>query len=161
MRLIVSLCAAGLILTAIAATAATAPPAGMPGPDAAALWRYITQENPYQKWAQWGDFAGLQPGRSPHGDFVAVYVNPPALQPAKLPLAAGALVVKEGYTADKKLKSLTVMYKAPGYNPAAGDWYWVRYSPAGQAGPEGRPAGCIGCHSPAAANDYVIAHQYR
>lgn len=158
MRLGAILLLGGLTLLAAPAPAAAAPPAG---PDATALWQYITQESPYQKWAQWDDFKGLQAGRSPHGDFVAVYVNPAASQPAKLPLAAGALIVKEGYTDDKKLKSLTVMYKVEGYHSAAGDWYWVRYTPQGQAGPEGRPQGCIGCHSSGAANDYVIAHKFR
>lgn len=149
-----------LLLTGLVVLAAPAG-AGPPGPDAAALWKYITQESPYQQWAQWDDFKGLRAGKSPHGDFVAVYVNPPALKPARLPLPAGALIVKEGYDGGKKLKSITVMYKVEGYNSAAGDWYWARYSPGGQAGPEGRPQGCIGCHAVGAANDYVIAHKYR
>lgn len=149
-----------LLLTGLVALAAPAA-AGPPGPDAAALWKYITQESPYQKWAQWEDFKGMQAGKSPHGEFVAIFVSPEALGPAKPPLKAGALIVKEGYDGGKKLKSITVMYKVAGYNPAAGDWYWARYSPTGQAGPEGRPQGCIGCHSAGAANDYVIAHQYR
>jgi len=25
----------------------------------------------------------------------------------------------------------TVMYKVEGYNPDAGDWFWVKYSPQG------------------------------
>lgn len=150
------------ILAALGLCLATASAWGqMPGPDAQALWAYFTQQAPYQKWGQWPDFAGRQPGRSPHGEFVAVYVNPPALEAKGLPLPAGSLIVKEGYDAAQKLTSITVMYKVPGYNPSGGDWFWARYSPQGQAGPFGQPRGCVGCHAADEANDHILAHHYR
>ena len=39
----------------------------MPGPDGKALWKYITETDPYPKWGQWADFGGIQKSRSPHG----------------------------------------------------------------------------------------------
>jgi hypothetical protein len=32
-----------------------------------------------------------------------------------------------------ELKAITVMYKIKDYNPADGDWFWVKYSPDGKA----------------------------
>lgn len=150
------------ILAALGLVLAAAPVLGqMPGVDPQALWTYFTQQSPYQKWGQWPDFAGRQPGKSPHGDFVAVYVNPIALEAKGVPLPAGSLIVKDGFNAAGQLTSITVMYKVPGYNPAGGDWFWARYSPQGQAGPFGQPRGCVGCHGAGAANDHVLAHRYR
>ncbi len=152
---------AGVLLALVVALPPALAAGDMPGADAAALWNYISKGLPYRQWAQWPDFGGQQPGRSPHGEFVQVWVNQPAQAGADLPLAAGALIVKEGYGADKALKSITVMYKVKGYNPAAGDWYWVAYSPQGQAKVAGAPKGCVGCHGGSSANDYVVAHQFR
>ena len=150
------------VMAALAASLAAAPVWGqMPGADAQALWTYFTQQSPYQKWGQWPDFAGRQAGKSPHGEFVAVYVNQPALEATSPPLPAGSLIVKDGFDAAGKLTSITVMYKVPGYNPQGGDWFWARYSPQGQAGPVGQPKGCVGCHAAGAANDHVLAHRYR
>ena len=38
------------------------------------------------------------------------------------------------------------MKKVNGYNPNDGDWFWVKYTPEGEAKPFGKPAGRIGCH---------------
>jgi hypothetical protein len=70
-------------------------------------------------------------------------------------LPDGAIIVKENYSADKKLGALTVMYKVKGYNPQAGDWFWVKYLPDGKVAVEGKVDACINCHASAKANDYV------
>ena len=154
MRTIAAMLAWALALTGLAGASWAG---DLPGADAAALWKYISQASPYQQWGQWPDYRGMHPGRSPHGDFVQIWVNPPALEASGPPLAAGSLIVKEGYGQDKTLTSITVMYKVPGYNPQGGDWFWAKYSPQGQPGPAGRPQGCVNCHASAAANDHVMA----
>lgn len=69
----------------------------------------------------------------------------------------------------KWLAAITVMYRIPGYDAAANDWFWVKYLPdgaldqtptgmklAGQVArtPDGA-GGCIGCHASAPGNDFV------
>jgi len=68
----------------------------------------------------------------------------------------------------KYLKSITVMAKRPGYDPADKDWFWVKYAPNGKilknpkgmklAGKvaKGMPVGCISCHSSAPGGDFLF-----
>ena len=135
--------------------------AEMPGPDAEALWRYISETSPYTSWGFWPDHQGVQPGRAPHGPLHKVYVNDRGLSSARPPVQYGTIAVKENYGKDMELKAITVMYKSHGFNPDAGDWYWVKYSPEGKAGPSGKPAGCVGCHGTRAKNDFVLVHEFK
>jgi hypothetical protein len=132
----------------------------MPGPDAGELWTYITETNPYQKWGQWPDFKGVRSSRSPHGPYVQVYVNDIGLNIKKLPATYGTIEVKEGYDGDKKLDNITVQYKVKGYNPDAGDWFWVKYTPQGKVDVSGKPRGCIRCHGANPRLDYILAHEF-
>lgn len=133
----------------------------MPGPDADALWNYITKVSPYKDWGFWNDHAGIQPGRSPHGPFHKVFVNDILLKAADVPVPFGSIQVKESYDNDKNLTNITVMYKVKDFNPSAGDWYWVKYSLDGQPGPAGKVQGCIGCHAVKADNDYITVHNIK
>jgi hypothetical protein len=135
--------------------------AKMPGSDSAALWNYITKESPYQKWSFWPDHQGMQPGRAPHGPQHKVYVNDRLLNSTKTPVQYGSIQVKENYSNKGELKAITVMYKVNGYNPGDGDWYWVKYTPKGKAGPVGKPKGCIGCHGTRVNNDFIIVHEFK
>lgn len=144
----------GLLLSSVMA-------ADLPGADPQALWTYITQESPYQTWAFWPDHQGMQPGRAPHGVQHKVFVNDRALKSTGPPLQYGAIQVKENYNDTGKLMAITVMYKVAGFNPGDGDWFWVKYTPAGEAQPFGKPAGCIGCHGTRADNDFVLVHDFR
>ncbi len=130
----------------------------MPGPDPDELWTYITDTSDYTTWDFWPDHKGMLPGRAPHGTQHKVYVNDTALNSSGVPLDYGAIEVKENYNDAGELKAVTVMYKVKGYNPADGDWFWAKYTPAGKAEPFGKPAGCIGCHGTRADNDFVIVH---
>jgi hypothetical protein len=68
----------------------------------------------------------------------------------------------------KYLKSITVMAKRPGYDPADKDWFWVKYAPNGTimknpkgmklAGKvaKGMAKGCISCHAGASGNDFLF-----
>jgi len=125
------------------------------------LWDHLVSSK-YTNWApvpgKSDDFAE---GGSPHGAFVKMYLNRTAAGNSK-ELPSGSIVVKENYGPEKKqLMAVTVMYRSKGYNPDAGDWYWVKYNADGtvaKAPPEmqsmplaGKPMGCIKCHGEGAA----------
>lgn len=132
----------------------------MPGPDPKALWSQISHKDPYHQWQHWPDHQGIQPGSAPHGPRHKVFVNRPLLRSRQAPANAHSIAVKENYGLDGALKAITVMYKIPGYNPDAGDWFWAKYSPDGKAAVFGKPEGCINCHGAMAENDYVMVHGF-
>jgi len=121
--------------------------------------QYITVADPYTGWQMWPDKGKLYKGRSPHGHgiFVTTYVNRIAFNSIaeKKGMADGSIIVVENYTADKTLAGLTTMYKVGGYNPEAGDWYWIEATPAGRVLGFGKVQPCIDCHRVQAGNDYV------
>ncbi len=137
------------------------PASEMPGPDAAALWEYITKESPYKDWGFWDDHQDIQSGNSPHGPFHRVYVNETLLKADGAPVPYGAIQVKESFDSNKKPTALTVMYKVEGFNPESGDWFWARYTLDGKAGPAGKVQGCIGCHAVKEGNDYILVHEFK
>lgn len=134
--------------------------AEMPGTDPGELWHYITKTDPYTQWNYWDDHRGMLPGDAPHGSLHKVFVNEKAYSANRRPLPHGAIQVKENYNMDEKLMAITVMYKIKGYNPEAGDWFWVKFAPNGTAAPFGKPKGCIGCHDVMADNDFVMVHEF-
>ena len=132
----------------------------MPGPDAKSLWKYITETSPYTSWGFWPDHKGLQEGDAPHAPLHKVFVNEVGLKSAHAPVNINTILVKENIGNDQKLKALTVMYKIKGYNPDAGDWFWVKYGNNGKVAKSGKPSGCIDCHSGAADSDYIMVHSF-
>lgn len=149
--LTVSLCAGAL-------AAGSAAWAGGPEASGAALWKHLQAEK-YTSWKMWPGKAALYPGTEPHGVLLTTYVNGAALgaiEGKKGAMPPGAIVVKENYMPDKTLAAVTVMYKVQGYNPAGGDWFWVKYAPGGKVDEEGKEGMCLGCHSRVADNDYLF-----
>jgi hypothetical protein len=123
------------------------------------LWKYITVEKPYTKWNLWPGTEKLYKGTQPHGAFLTTYVTKgakQAIEKKKGKFTQSNIIVKENYMPDKTLAAVTVMYKAKGYNPEAGDWFWAKYKPDGTVEKEGKVGGCIKCHSPKADNDWVF-----
>ena len=123
------------------------------------LWKYITVEKPYTKYDLWPGKGKMFEGTEPHGAFLTVYVSKgakQAIEKKKGKFAYPAIIVKENYMPDKTLAAVTVMYKAKGYNPEAGDWFWAKYKPDGSVEKEGKVGGCIKCHSAKADNDWVF-----
>ena len=131
----------------------------LPGPNAAALYKYITQLDPYTRWQLWPGKGKLYKGTEPHGSLLTTYVNDTAYRSAKgkTAMTDGAIIVKENYTSDKKLVALTVMYKIKGYNPSSGDWFWAKYTPEGKVDASGRVKVCIDCHAAKKDNDYIYS----
>jgi len=123
------------------------------------LWTRIQEENDYRNYSYWPGHEGLQPGQAPHGPYHKVFINPTlshALPIEEKEVPEGGIIVKENYSADEQLKSLTVMAKVDGYNSEGGNWFWAKYGPEGEIQAEGTPNGCTSCHSGMRQNDYVI-----
>lgn len=149
-RMLAVVAAAGVMVGATAY-------AGMPGADADKLHEYLTKEKPYTHWKLWPGKGKLYKGTEPHGALLTTYVNDVALKSikAKKGLNDGAIIVKENYMPDKKLAAVTVMYKVKGYNPEAGDIFWMKYLPDGKIEASGKVDMCIGCHGKVKENDYL------
>lgn len=150
-----------MALAALLAVALCTPALAGGKADAKGLWTLITKKSPYTKWAFFPDHKGMQPGRAPHGPLHKVYVNKAGLKAKKAPYPYGAIVVKENFNKARKLVAITVMYKVKGYNPSAGDWFWVMYKPDGMVGKAGKPKGCVRCHGAVAKKDWVFVHNFK
>ena len=125
----------------------------------ASMWKHITKDKPYTKWSLWPGTTKMYEGTQPHGALLTTYVSlgaKQAIEKKKGKFSQGALIVKENYTPDKTLAAITVMYKAKGYNPEAGDWFWAKFNPDGSVDKEGKVGGCIKCHADKADNDWVF-----
>lgn len=147
-----------LVLVAVVA-AATASVTRIPPADGGQLWKYITTFNPYTKWKMWPGHEGMYAGKSPHGAYLKVYLNPIAYAAVdqKRAMPNGAIIVKENYGKDKKtLMAVTPMYRVKGFNPDAGDWFRGKYGPKGKVMAAGKVKGCIKCHSVQKSKDWIF-----
>ena len=105
------------------------------------------------------------PGFDPHRGTKNVYVNKTREDIApngqqQFPYPDGAIVVKEAVRPDKDFIGLVaVMWKEAGTNPAFGDWRFEEYTrnaPDAEFRLIASGAACSGCHSGAAATDFVF-----
>lgn len=134
------------------------PPAALPGlPDDTAG---------YNQWLK----LNAQPippvlGGDPHNGTKNVYVNQTREKIApngqqKFPYPDGTIVVKEATRPGKDFIGLVaVMWKEAGSDPAAGDWRFeefLRNAPDAEFRLAFEGGICIGCHSGAAATDFVF-----
>ena len=128
------------------------------------MWKYLNSVC-YQQWSPAGDSGDFRESEAPHGALVKTYMNRKAAgSPKNLP--NGSVIIKENFSPEKKLMAIKLMYKTEGYNPAAGDWYWVKYmpngevaqmdTPKGKMGIAGKAKGCIECHGGADGDDFVF-----
>jgi hypothetical protein len=83
------------------------------------LRKLIYEQTPYQEWALWPGKGKLYKGTESHGAYITVYVNDTALESIKNAkgMADNSIVLKENYTADKELASVTVMQKVKVLQP--------------------------------------------
>lgn len=151
---------AAIIALCLAVAALAGAADQMPGPDAQALWTYITKTDPYKNWRSWPDYQGVQPARGPHKPLNRVFVNGRCISSLKPPVNYGSIEVKETLTQDLQLRNVTVQYKLKGFNPEGGDWFWAMYDPDGVVKMAGKLDGCLGCHENARDNDYVMVHSF-
>ncbi|QDU96978.1 cytochrome P460 family protein [Lignipirellula cremea] len=128
------------------------------------LWGWLAQSQ-YRNWkGPNGQPAEFQPGEGPHAALVKTYVNDHAAGDAKN-LSRGSVLVTENYSAEKRLLSVTVMQRAPGFDPPQGDWYYAQYLPQGRIAADvvgrntepaaGKVSSCIDCHRKAGGGDYA------
>ncbi len=125
---------------------------------ATAVWAHLESAN-YTSWPLWPEKGRLYSGGQPHGMLLTTYVNNPALNAINTKagtMPAGAVVVKENYMPDSTLAAVTVMYKAPGFNPDHNDWFFLKRNADGTVEVEGRGAGCQNCHQGVRQNDYLF-----
>ena len=148
----------------------TAAQEALPDAEGGALATYILETNPYTEWyAVTSGMSGFLPSASPHGPVVRVFVNDIAAEALMAPdfdgqLPYGSILVKEAYqnegaTPDNPgdVTGIVTMYKVEGFNPDAGDWFWVAMPPDGSAvGAEGAVSMCIECHSAEGNVDYAL-----
>jgi len=138
------------------------------GQTAAALWEEMQSAHYRTNWHYWPGKGAMYKGTKPHGAFLTTYVNDvayDAIVHKRGSLPYGSIVVKENYMPNKKLGAITVMKKVPGFNPSAGDWFWVKFAPDGKpmtmekGGMKmtlaGKVPGCIACHGARSSNDYI------
>lgn len=132
----------------------------MPGADAAEVWKYISETNPYGDWDFWPGIEGHVAGNAPHGAIIRTYLSGHGVHavqdPEKGAFDNGQFIVKENFMPDTTLAAITVMYKVEGFNPDASDWFWAKYQPDGTVDAAGLPKGCVTCHGAKADNDYVM-----
>ena len=145
--------------------------------DAAAIWTYITVDDPYTEWKQFDNAIGKIDGAPPHGNKVQVFPNelaydslykdhvrffPEGLVPAPVYRAEpGSIIVMENYGCDEgQLIFISLMYKRKGFAPSSGDWYWAVYYPDGQIANEGKIESCIDCHVSMAFDDYTFIRKW-
>jgi hypothetical protein len=153
-----SILAFALVFVFLAATAQAG--GHLPDPEAEEFWHYITETNPYQGWGYWPGHTEIYPGQSPHGAYLKLYANSIALKAVRngqTELPPGSMIVKMNFGKDKEtLKAITPMYKVEGYNPEAGDWFWAKYTPGGEAKAAGKVGSCIQCHKAQEDNDWIF-----
>ena len=111
----------------------------------------------YESWETVDGFDEWEQGTSVHGKVVRYFVNGVAYDNmAELPY--GSIIVKEGYTRDRKLKAVTVMQRIEGYDPDNYDWFWARYDASGALTDAGKVGFCIDCHRDGTEGDFSFAN---
>ncbi len=130
-----------------------------PAAQGKAVYDYLTQTDPYQKWPLFPGTTKFYEGKHPHGALLTTYVSPDAqaaIQNRAGQIPDGGFIVKENYGPDKTLMAVTVMYRVKGFDPEAGDWFWAKYTPKGEVEAAGKVTMCAGCHTAVIQNDWVF-----
>ena len=133
---------------------------GLPKAEAKAVWKYITQDNPFTEWAFWSDHQGTSDSATLHSPKHKIYTNKEAQESTAPPLQDGSMLVQYILTPADEIQAVAVMYKVKGYNPDAGDWFWGKYTPTGEVEAAGKVERCIACHTDKADNDYIKMHEF-
>jgi acyl-CoA synthetase (AMP-forming)/AMP-acid ligase II len=84
------------------------------------------------------------PGQAPHGKFVTIYANQPALATLTSDSTAmpeGAVFAKSNFNSIGELENVTVMYRK------LSGWVWLVYEPDGAVKRAGRLDDCLACHA--------------
>lgn len=137
-------------------------------PTAVQLWQELLQADPQANWPLLPGYDWPKMGESSahRAHLENVYVNPESLSAVQLgatgEIPEGTTIVKYVYEnrdpADPgNIEIVAVMRKGAGFNPEAGDWFWVEYDGAGKAlfqQSSGKDGTCTTCHG-GAVRDYM------
>ena len=99
--MVISLLLVGLLSLACGSSAPDLPDA-----DGNAVWNYFQEVDYRQNWELWPGKGELYQGGEPHGALFTTYMNPIALEALQSKAGAmpnEAILIKENYTANKKL----------------------------------------------------------
>lgn len=103
---------------------------------------------------------GFYKGKRPHGKWLQTYVNNIAYDAivAKIgKMPANSIIAKDNYMSKSDTPAaVTAMIKVPGYDPAHGNWFWVKYGPNGKVDMAGKVSYCSSCHGKVKNNDYIF-----
>lgn len=145
-----------LFATGLLALASAAACKGLGTPEdqaeAASIWEQMAE---YKTWSHLAGHEGIQKGTSVHGNYVRTFVNGiGAANPDELPY--GTILVKEAFSKNDEatLQATTVMKRIEGYDPENGDWFWARFTAAGEQTHNGQVAFCADCHFDAGGDDF-------
>lgn len=130
-----------------------------PDTTAEALWSHVHAARYAEDWELWPGKDRFYEGTEPHGVLLTTYLNETAheaIENAAGTMPPGAVVVKENFTPDSTLASITVMYKESGYDPEHNDWFYLKRMADGSVAASGRVDGCRSCHAQGADNDYLM-----
>ena len=118
------------------------------------LWERIEG---HREWGFFDGHVGVMKGASPHGTYVATYINDVAASNQADP-PYGSILVKENYSSEdpSDLGGYTVMERVRGYDPENGDWFWARFDRRGEQTHSGKVAFCFDCHFDAEGDDFVF-----
>ncbi|MDA2918996.1 cytochrome P460 family protein [Desulfobacterota bacterium AH_259_B03_O07] len=127
---------------------------------ASKLWNKMQTDDYQNTWKMWPGRTAFYKGTPPHGALLTTYLNSKAynaIEKKEKELPYRSIIIKENYMPDKKLGAITVMKRVKGFNPDAGDWFWVKFAPDGKPmtmekdgmtmSLAGKVPGCIGCHT--------------
>lgn len=136
---------------------------------AADLWKLMKTENYSDRWKMWPGEETLYKGSDPHGALLTTYINSIGYEAAvkrENELPPGTIIAMENYMEDKTLEVITVMYKLVPFDPAYGDWFWVKFAPDGKPIKverdgetitlAGKVTECIECHSASSSGSQYI-----
>jgi len=133
-------------------------------PTGAALFRSITEVDPYTNWAQFPEAEGVVPSLPPHGEMSETRINNvvvSGMENFSGTLGDGAIIVKRSVGGDTdEAEALTIMWKVSGFDPANNDWFWANITESGVVNAQGTIETCVRCHNAARGNDFVFLHQF-
>lgn len=141
-------------LTLAAVSACASPGTEEDQSERATLWREISD---HQQWGQFEKHPGRNPGKRPHGTYVASYINDVAASDQANP-PMGSIILKESYSTEDQAtpNNTTVMKRIEGYDPDNGDWFWARFDAGGALTHSGKVGMCADCHFDAGSDDFVF-----
>ncbi len=129
------------------------------------LQKRLFKEGSYRDFEAWPDYTGFQKGRKAHGSTFKLYMSPELsaewpLKKAQAP--SGSIIVKEVYSQNKKkVETVLVMVKVPGFDDKNKDWYWAEFDAKGKNLQSGMLKSCIACHALKKDNDYVMSRDLK